>query len=202
MSRTLSRTLQNDFAIPKLPDAPMNPDQFFKFCEKHRKVHFERTANGEIIVMPPAGGECSAQHASALAQLFFWAQTDGTGKIFESSIGYDLPNGAMRSPDASWVSNKQLASISREQLKKFLPVCPELFVEIMSPSDSLRQTKEKMEEFIANGAKLGWLIDSKKRQVHVYRPNKPVEILDDPATLSGEPEFPGLVLDLASVWNP
>ena len=86
-------------------------------------------------------------------------------------------------------------------MKKFLPLCPELVVEILSPSDSLRQLKEKMEEFIANGAKLGWLIDSKKRQVHVYRPNRPVEVLDAPATLSGEPEFAGLVLDLDSVWN-
>lgn len=201
MSRTLTRQLHNDFEFPPLPVDPMTPEQFFEFCQRCPKVHFERTAKGEIVVKAPAGGESSGQNLSAGAQVFIWAQRDGTGKAFDSSIGYDLPNGAMRSPDVSWVSNKQMASISKEQMKKFLPVCPELVVEIMSPSDSLRQLKEKMEEFIANGAKLGWLINSKRRQVHVYRPNQPVEILVNPTTLSGEPEFAGLVLDLVSVWN-
>ena len=121
--------------------------------------------------------------------------------VFASSVGFVLPNGATRSPDGSWVLREQMESISDKQLEKFLPLCPYFVIEILSPTDSLRLTLEKMEEYIANGAKLGWLINPRNKQVHVYRPGSDVEILEDPASVSGDPELPGFVLNLEAVWR-
>jgi len=188
--------------LKMLPAIPMTEDQFFEFCQQNRKIRMERTAQGELVIMPPSGAESSAQNLSVSAQLFFWAKRQGTGKAFDSSIGYILPNKANRSPDASWVSAEQLARISPEQMKKFLPLCPDFIVEVLSPSDSLRLTLEKMEEYLANGAKLGWFINPKSKQVHVYRPGQEVQVLECPATLVGDPELPGFVLDLELVWQP
>jgi Uma2 family endonuclease len=209
MSQTAIATLPPDleapfssFRLQMLPAVPMTQDQFFEFCQQNRKIRMERTAQGELIIMPPSGGESGAQNLSVGAQLFFWAKGRGTGKAFDSSTGFILPSGANRSPDASWVSTPQLAQISQEQMKKFLPVCPDFLVEVLSPSDSVGLTLEKMEEYIANGAKLGWFINPRNRQVRVYRPGQEVQVLEFPATLAGDPELPGFVLDLESVWQP
>ena len=152
--------------------------------------------------MPPSGAESGIRDLSVAAQLYNWTQTNRKGKAAGPSGGYILPNGANRAPDAAWLSPEQLASITPEQMKKFPPVCPFFVVEVLSPSDSLKQTKNKMDEYIANGAKLGWLIDPDKKQVHVYRPGQPVQILDNPQSLAGDPELPGFVLDLDPVWRP
>lgn len=191
-----------DNPIQLLPAVPMTQDEFFAFCQQNRKLRFERSAKGELILMPPAGGESSAQNLSVAGQLYAWYRRVAIGKAFDSSAGFILPNGANRSPDASWITPEQLATITTDQMKKFLPVCPFFLIEMFSPSDSLKQTQAKMEEFIANGSKLGWLIDPEKKQVHVYRPGQPVQVHDNPQTVSGDPELPGFVLDLEPVWRP
>lgn len=188
--------------IQLLPVVSMTQDQFFDFCQQNRRLRFERNEEGELIVMAPAGGESSAQNLSVASQLYNWHKRAGIGKAFDSSGGFILPNGANRSPDASWISSEQLAAITPEQMKKFLPVCPFFLVELISPSDSLKKTMEKMDEYMANGCKLGWMIVPEKKQVHIYRPGQPVEVLDNPQTVSGDPELPGFVLDLGPVWRP
>jgi Uma2 family endonuclease len=190
------------FRLRLLPAVSMTQDQFFEFCQQNRKVRMERTAQGELIIIPPAGGESSAQNVAVASQLFYWANfTSKIGKVFDSSAGFILPNGANRSPDAAWVSDEQMAGISTEQFKKFLPVCPDFVVEVLSPSDVLRLALEKMEEYMANGARLGWLINPRNKTVRVYRPGQEVQVLDNPATLAGDPELPGFVLDLRLVWQ-
>ena len=184
------------------PAVPMTQDQFFDFCQQNRKIRIERNAQGEIFIMAPSGGESSAQDLSVAAQLYNWARLDKTGKAFGSSAGFILPNAANRSPDASWVSLARLAEVTSEQMKKFIPLCPDFVAEVLSPTDSLKQTVAKMEEYMENGAKLGWLINPRRKQVHVYRPGQPVEILESPTSVSGDPELRGFVLDLDSVWNP
>lgn len=188
--------------IQLLPVISMTQDQFFDLCQQNPEMRFERNAKGELIIMPPAGGESSAQNLSVASQLYAWVKRAGIGKAFDSSGGFILPNGANRSPDTSWISPEQLARITAEQMKKFLPVCPFFLVELISPSDSLKKTQEKMEEYMANGTMLGWLIIPEKKQIHVYRPGQPVQVLDNPQTLAGDPELPGFVLDLEPVWRP
>ena len=188
--------------IQLMPAVPMTQDQFFDFCQQNRKLRFERTAEGELIIMPPSGGGTGKRNLSIGAQLYNWAERDGTGESYDSSTGFILPNGANRSPDASWILKTRLSSLSPEQREKFIPLCPNFLMELMSPSDSLPKAQEKMEEYIANGCWLGWLIDPKKKQVHVYRPGQAVQVLENPPTVSGGPELPGFVLDLEPVWRP
>jgi len=137
-----------------------------------------------------------------VTQLNIWAKAVGKGKVMGPSGGFILPNGANRGPDASWLSPEQMNSLSPEQRKKFLPVCPFFLIEVRSPSDSIPKLQEKMIEYIANGCQLGWLIDPKTRQVHVYRPGKTPGVLDNLRSISGDPELPGFVLDLILVWEP
>jgi Uma2 family endonuclease len=183
------------------PDRPMSQDEFFDFCQRNPDMRFERTAQGELIVMPPSGGESGARDLSVGAQLYQWATARRSGRAFGSSTGFVLPSGANVSPDAAWLSPEQLAAISPEQMKKFLPVAPFFVVEVLSPSDSRKATKEKLVEYLNNGSRLGWFIDPERRQVNVYRPGRPVDVLEDPKTVSGDPELPGFVLDLDPVWN-
>jgi Uma2 family endonuclease len=180
----------------------MTQDQFFDFCQQNSEMRFERTAKGELIIMAPAGGESSAQNVSVASQLYFWSRNVGKGMATDSSGGCILPNGANRAPDAAWITPEQLATITPEQRKKFLPVCPYFLIEVKSPSDIFKKLQEKMDEYIANGCRLGWLIVPEKMQVHVYRPGQPTEVLDNPQTVSGDPELPGFVLDLEPVWRP
>lgn len=183
-------------------DRPMTQDEFFDFCQQNRKLRFERTAEGELILNPPTGAEAGMQIVALGAQLFQWAKQTGRGVAFGSSVGYVLPNGANRSPSASWISQEQLETISREQWTRFLPGCPFFLIELKTFHDSFRKLQDKMDEYMANGSRLGWLIDPDKKQVHVYRPGHPVEVLDNPATVSADPELPGFVLDLEPVWRP
>jgi Uma2 family endonuclease len=184
------------------PAVTMTQDQFFDFCQQNPEIRFERTAAGELIIMAPSGGDAGFQDAEVCRQLGNWARARGQGKVTGSSGGFILPNGANRAPDASWVSPEQMAQITSAQRKKFLPVCPFFVIVVKSPSDHLKSLQEKMDEYVANGCKLAWLIDADRQQVHVYRPGQPVQIHDNPATVSGEPELPGFVLDLEPVWRP
>src|SRR5882724_7661727 len=194
-----------DFPVIRLqllPAVTMTQDQFFDFCQQNDGMRFERTAEGELIIMPPSGGEAGFQDAEVCRQLGNWARAVGQGKVTGSSGGFILPKGANRAPDASWISPEQLAAITLEQRKKFLPICPFFLIEVKSPSDTLKKLQEKMDEYIANGCKLAWLIDPEKKHVHIYRPGQPVQVLDQPATVSGDPELPGFTLDLDPVWRP
>jgi Uma2 family endonuclease len=178
----------------------MTDDQFFKLCQANRDLKFERTANGELIIMPPTGGETGNKNARITQQLMNWTDADGTGIAFDSSTCFKLPNGADRSPDASWIKLERWDALTDEEKQKFPPICPDFVIELLSPSDSLKTTQEKMQEYIDNGVGLGILINRKSRQVEIYRHGKEVEVLDSPATVSGEDVLKGFVLNLGMIW--
>ena len=178
----------------------MTDDQFFKLCQANRDLRFERNANGELIIMPPTGGETGNKNARITQQVMNWTDADGTGIAFDSSTCFKLPNGADRSPDASWIKLERWDALTDEEKQKFPPICPDFVIELLSPSDSLKTTQEKMKEYIDNGVRLGILINRKSRQVEIYRPGKEVEVLDFPATVSGEDVLKGFVLNLGMIW--
>lgn len=184
------------------PVIQMDDDQFFDFCQINRHLRIERTAQGEVIIMPPAGGETSARNASLTMQLGIWSKRDGNGYAFDSSGGFVLPNGATRSPDAAWVARARLTLLSPAQKGKFLPLCPDFVVELASPTDTLRTLQAKMAEYIDNGAQLGWLLLPDTHKVYVYRPDLPVEELQSVGLLKGDPLIPGFTLDLNDIWEP
>ncbi len=177
-------------------------DLFYELCKQNPNLRLERTAEGEVIIMPPTGGETGNRNKEITRQLGNWEKRQATGSSFDSSTGYKLPNGADRSPDASWVEKARLAQLTLEEKKKFLPLCPDFAIELRSPSDDLDTVKAKMEEYISCGLRLGWLIDPETRTVHVYRPNVAVEELKGVAEVSADPELPGFALDLREIWDP
>ena len=178
----------------------MTDEQFFQLCQNNRELRFERNANGELIIMPPTGGETGNKNARITQQVMNWTDVDGTGIAFDSSTCFKLPNGADRSPDASWVKLERWNALTDEEKQKFPPICPDFVIELLSPSDSLKTTQEKMEEYIDNGVCLGILINRKFRQVEIYRQGREVEVLDSPATVSGEDVLKGFVLNLGMIW--
>jgi Uma2 family endonuclease len=176
-------------------------DEYWEFCAANPDVRFERTAQGEIVIVPPAGMESEYRGTELVVKLGRWAKKDGRGKVVGSNTEFILPSGAARSPDAAWVSNAKLAKRTKEQRRKFPPLCPEFIVEVMSPSDRLKNAKEKMAEWMANGVKLGWLIDGDRQTVYIYRagqnePEKKTGI----KRLVGEGPIAGFVLDLTDIW--
>jgi len=184
------------------PVIELTEDQFFEFCQINQELRIERTAEGDLVIMPPEGGETGNRSILLGTFLTQWAWQDGTGVTFGSSTGFILPNGAMRAPDAAWVRRSRLTALTADQKQKFLPLCPDVVVEIRSPSDRLNNLQEKMQEYLDTGAQLGWLIDPPSRTVYVYRPNRPVERLEHPATIAGDPVLPGFSLDLQTIWEP
>lgn len=180
----------------------LTDEQFFQLCQAHRDYRFERTTRGELIVMTPAGGETGNRNADLTFQLKDWNRHQKLGLVFDSSTGFKLPNGADRSPDASWVAKARWNALTPEQRQKFPPLCPDFVVELCSPSDSLKTVQAKMQEYLENGARLGWLLDPETERVEIYRPDQPVEVLRSPATLSGESVLPGFVLNVAAVMHP
>jgi Uma2 family endonuclease len=177
----------------------LTDEQFFELCQKNRDYRFERSPKGELIIMPPTGGETSNRNARLTQRLMNWADTNELGIAFDSNGGFKLSNGADRAPDASWIKIERWNALTSEQRQKFLPLCPDFVVELRSPTDSLKTTQEKMQEYIDNGARLGWLIDQKNQRVEIYRQGQDVEILQSPASLSGEDVLPGFVLDLKGI---
>ena len=193
------------FDVPGRPFAihlpfKLSDDELLELSALNPEVRLEVSAQEDLIVMPPAGGETGDRNAEITMQLRQWAKQNGAGKSFDSSTGFYLPNGALRSPDASWVSHEKLERLSPEQFKKYLPLCPEFIVELLSPSDSLAVTKQKMQEYVVNGAKVGWLIDAGKKRVYVYT-SEGTEELDHPESLSAEPVLNGFTLDLSEIWS-
>lgn len=177
----------------------LTDEQFFQMCQKNRDYRFERTASGEILIMPPTGSDTGNRNFDMVVELGIWNKQTKLGKGFDSSTGFTLPNGAERSPDASWVKIERWNALTPEQQEKFAPICPDFVVELRSRTDSLKELQEKMQEYIENGAQLGWLIDRKNKRVEIYRPGKDVEILDNPDSLSGENVLPGFVLNLQQI---
>ena len=180
--------------------AQMTVAQFYEFCAANRDLRIERTASGEVIIMPPAFSDTGNRNLKISQQLANWADQDGTGETFDSSAGFTLPNGATRSPDASWIKLERWNALTEDQKASFAPICPDFVIELRSSSDTLTRLRDKMQEYIENGSLLGWLIDRKNRTVQVYRPDREPELLENPETVSGEPELPGFVLRLAKIW--
>jgi len=179
----------------------LTDEQFFQLCQNNRDLRFERTASGELIIMPPTGSDTGRRNVKITFQLEAWNRQNNLGIVFDSSSGFKLPNGADRSPDASWVKRDRWDTLTSEQQERFAPLCPDFVVELRSPSDSLEKVRQKMREYIDNGARLGWLLNPKNQQVEIYRPNQDVEILQSPTTLSGEDVLPGFVLELKPIMS-
>ncbi len=177
-------------------------EQYRAFCQANRELRIERLASGEVVIMPPAHSRTGFQNIRIATQLDNWAIRDGRGLAFDSSAGFDLPNGANRSPDAAWVLKSRIEALSPEERQDYLSLSPDFVMELRSQSDRLPDLKSKMQEHIDNGPKLGWLIDPLTRQVYIFRQGVAVEMLSNPAVLSGDPELPGFQLDLTPVWNP
>lgn len=185
---------------PILPQETMTTEQFYSFCLANPELRIERTAQGEVIVMPPAFSDTGGRNFELAVELGIWARQDGTGKGFDSSAGFTLPNGALRSPDAAWIKQDRWNALTPEQKSSFAPICPDFVIELRSASDTLKSLQDKMREYIENGAGLGLLIDRKNRTVEVYRPNAAVEILQDPITVNCEPELSGFNLPMRDIW--
>ncbi|MCZ6679590.1 MAG: Uma2 family endonuclease [Candidatus Poribacteria bacterium] len=184
------------------PAIDMTDDQFYEFCRINRDLRIERTAKGDLIIMPPTGWETGHRNSELNAILRNWAKKDGSGIVSDSSTGFNLPGGANRAPDAAWVKRSRLAALTPKEKRKFLPLCPDFVIELRSPSDNLNDLQDKMQEYIDNGAQLGWLIDPDEKRIYVYRPHSEVECLENPSTIAGEPVLPGFVLDLQDIWEP
>ncbi len=177
----------------------LTEEQFFQLCSDNRDLFLELTAQKELIIMAPEGLNSSERGNVLCYHLTDWARKDGTGVVYGPAAGYRLPNGAIRGPDASWVRRDRLAPFSKDELEKFGHLCPDFVAEVMSPSDTLTELQDKMAEYIANGAELGWLIDPYKARVYIYRPGQPVECLENPATISGDPVLPGFVFKVSEI---
>jgi Uma2 family endonuclease len=202
MTKVLPQVEIHPVVLQLTPVVNLTDDQLFELCQLNRDWRIEYTAQGELIVMPPTGGETSNRNAELTFQVQSWARQDQTGVAFDSSGGFKLPNGATRSPDAAWVRRSRLTGLTKEQKQKFLPLCPDFAIELRSPTANLRAVLDKMQEYLDNGAQLGWLLDPLTRRVHVYRPQRSPEILEAPITVSADPLLPSFVLDLRKIWEP
>lgn len=184
------------------PDSRLDDDLFFAICQANRDYRIERDANGDIQIMPPTGGETGKKNSDLIIDLGIWARKDGRGLVFDSSTGFRLPNGSTRSPDVSWVLRKRLARLTAEEKRGFLPLPPDLVLELASPTDQVDALQEKMQEYQENGVRLGWLILLQQRMVYVYRPGVAPQCLNAPDHLTDDSLLPGLSLDLGSIWEP
>lgn len=182
------------------PVIELDDEQFYEICQLNRDLRIERNAQGDVVIIPPTGGETSDQNAEITMQLRLWAKQDATGTTFDSSGGFLLSSGAVRSPDASWIETVRLETLDTEERQRFIPLCPTFVIELRSPTDRLRYLQEKMEEYLDHGTQLGWLIDPQEKRIYVYRLHFPVDVLEDPPEIAGDPVLPGFVLDLGEIW--
>lgn len=190
----------NALTISLEPIFELTEEKFFQLCQKNRDLRFERSAQGDITIMAPEGSDTGMRSIEISADLVIWNRRQKLGVAFGSSAGFILPNGAMRSPDACWILKERWDALTPEQQSKFAPICPDFVIELMSRTDSLSTVQAKMQEYQDNGARLGWLINRRDRQVEIYRIGQPVEVLQSPIMLSGETVLPEFVLELASIW--
>jgi Uma2 family endonuclease len=178
----------------------LTDDQFYGLCRDNPDLRLELTAKRELVIMSPTGSKTGNRNSKINQRLANWAEDDDTGVCFDSSAGFTLPNGAKRSPDAAWVRREVWEALSDEEQDKFAPICPDFVVELRSPDDSLAELREKMDEYLDNGARLGWLFNPPDKRVYIYRPGQPVECLENPTSVSGEPELPGFVFNPSEIW--
>jgi Uma2 family endonuclease len=196
-------TFAEEYRLPfklNLRDTRLSEEQFVRLCQENPDLRLELTAQQELIIMPPTGLESGRRNSRLTRYLDVWTEADGTGIAFDSSTMFTLPNGAKRSPDASWVRRERWDALAQEQRQGFGLLCPDFVIELRSPSDRLPDLQEKMQEYIANGAQLGWLIDPSEKRVYVYKPGQPVTVLEDPVSVSGDPVLPGFVLPVRELW--
>ena len=192
---------ERPFAIAlNVHSVKLTDEQFYQLCQDNEDLRLELTAEGELIIMAPTGGTTGSRNATINYQITGWAIKHGTGISFDSSTMFCLPNGAKRSPDAAWVRRDRWDALTEVEQESFVPLCPDSVLELRSATDRLSFLKDKMQEYIANGAQLGLLIDPKSKQAYIYRNNQPVECLDNPQTISGDPVLAGFVLDLKDIW--
>jgi Uma2 family endonuclease len=178
----------------------LSDEQFYQLCSDNRDLRLELTAEGELIIMPPTGSLTGWRNAKINYRLTAWAEADGAGLTFDSSTGFTLANGAKRSPDAAWIKRERWEALTEKEQQGFAPICPDFVAELRSPDDSLSTLQAKMVEYIENGAQLGLLFDPKTKRVYVYRPGQPVETLEDPEAISGDPILTGFRLNLKDIW--
>ena len=182
--------------ILNLKNVDLSDEQFYQLCQVNQNWQLERTAKGELVIMPPVGGVSGNREADLNGLVWLWNRQSQLGRVFSSSTIFRLPNGGDRSPDVAWVANERWELLTSEEQEKFPPICPDFVIELRSRTDSLPQLQEKMQEYLNSGLRLGWLINPQAQQVEIYRPNQTVEIVQLPASLSGEDVLPGFVLDL------
>ena len=193
---------QAPFVIRFEPVIEMTSELFEQFCALNDDMRIELTAEGTIEIMPPLKGDAGAKEADLVIDLGNWARANGEGRVFGPNGTFTLPNGAVRMPDASWVRNARYDALTDEEKNDYTPLCPDFVIELRSRSDRLSVLQAKMDEYMANGARLGWLLDPLQRQAHIYRPGAQPEILDNPETLSADPELSGFTLELTRIWEP
>ncbi|MEY3787986.1 MAG: hypothetical protein RIQ94_918 [Pseudomonadota bacterium] len=191
----------NSLVLHWPPSLHLMNDQFFDFCQVNKELRIERTAQGDCEIMAPTGGSTSWRNSRLITQLSVWADLEGSGVVFESSGGFILPNGAIRSPDVSWVRKTRLLNLTEKQKQRFLPLCPDFVIELRSPSDSMKNLQDKMLEYSENGASLGWLIDPEAQQVLVFQPKTALLRLDKPQFLLADNLLTGFSLDMQKLWD-
>lgn len=196
--------IQNNMAILPLTlnmsSLALTDEEFYKLCNENKELKLELTSLGELIIMAPTGSLTGWRNAKLNYYLTAWSEVNATGLTFDSSTGFVLPNGAKRSPDASWVRQDKWDNLTEEEKEGFAPICPDFVVELRSPDDSLSKLQEKMLEYIDNGASLGWLFDPKNNNVYIYRPNQAEECLRNPKNISADPVLPGFTFELKNIW--
>jgi Uma2 family endonuclease len=189
------------FTIDLSSITTLTSEQFERLCAANPEIKFERTPSGALVIMPPTGGETGRGNAKLTSRFVVWNEQFDLGEVFDSSTCFRLPGGGDRSPDIAWVEKSRWQALTLEQQRKFPPLCPDFVVELLSPSDNLFVTQQKMQEYLASGIRLGWLINPQDQQVEIYRPGRPIEILQTPATVSGESVLPGFTLNLEWLWR-
>lgn len=182
-------------------DTRLSDEEFEQLCAEYSELRVEMTSEGEVILMAPVATEGGKRNFTLTTRFGVWVEADGTGVGFDSSTGFTLPNGAKRSPDASWIKLERWNALPAQQKKTFALICPDFVVELRSGSDRLSTLQRKMEEYLANGASLGWLIDPLENKIHIYRPQTAIEILDNPTEISGAPLLTNFVLKLDGILN-
>lgn len=181
------------------PSLELNDSQFAKICQQNPDLKFERTATGELVIAALTGGNTGRRNLKLSGRLLFWIEETVKGEGFDSSTGFKLPDGSIRSPDVAWISTQRWQNLTPEQQQRIVPLCPDFVVELKSPSDDLRDLQKKMQAYLDNGLSLGWLLDPETQRVEIYRADQSVEILENPDRLSGEEILPGFILDLNSI---